>query len=314
MRYPYIEKGTEPYQQADPPIDDTCPTTPTTVTLSNGYKEWVCTFGSLTPGTPGVEQLVVSVVWQVPTPPDASVNCPTGPPANEPGCLVSNGRWTVNEGLNDQSDPNDAFPPGGKDVRAAMLAAGTQSQELKEAGGYELPSNCTDPLGQGSLRTKQVVSLDNKVSTTICLPTFETADADDAAVGPRARDHDRRGATRARRTRRRIRTRTVEGLHRRPRRELRGRGQLHAVPVHAGEPGEVRLPDLERRARGARQNNERSRSTSRRSSTTACRCPAQCPSARTLNGCYTSIKENKQGKNKFWVIEAQAPGNGLWGW
>ena len=38
-----------------------------------------------------------------------------------------------------------------------------------------------------------------------------------------------------------------------------------------------------------------------------------CPST-NQNGCYTSIKEIKQGKNKFWVIEAQAPGNGLWGW
>ena len=43
-------------------------------------------------------------------------------------------------------------------------------------------------------------------------------------------------------------------------------------------------------------------------------CPSAPPPPNELKGCYTSITETKQGPNKFWVIEAQAPGNGLWGW
>ena len=36
-----------------------------------------------------------------------------------------------------------------------------------------------------------------------------------------------------------------------------------------------------------------------------------CPST-DANGCYTSIELNK--KTKVWIVQAQAPGNGLWGW
>jgi hypothetical protein len=320
MRYPYIEKGTEPYQQAAAPIDDTCPTAPTTVTLSNGYKEWACTFGSLTPGTPGAEQLVVSVVWTVPTPPDPSVNCPTGLPANQPGCLVSNGRWTVNEGVNDQSDPNDAFPPGGKDVRAVMLAAGAQSQELQEAGGYELPNNCTDPLDQGSLRTKQVVSLANPVSTTVCLPNFETDKTPND--GKPAVDLG-------------LATTIVEENLDDP--NPAGHGLLGRSRICIADLGvnctadELYTPfafTLEKPVKLVFRISSDAIAALYKNNQTISKditqvfhdgvalplCPAAPPAPNQLKGCYTSIKENKQGPNKFWVIEAQAPGNGLWGW
>ena len=44
------------------------------------------------------------------------------------------------------------------------------------------------------------------------------------------------------------------------------------------------------------------------------KCPAPPALSTNQNGCYTSIKEIKQGKVKYWLVEAQAPGNGLWGW
>ena len=93
-----------------------------------------------------------------------------------------------------------------------MLAAGTQSQELKEAGGYELPNNCTDPLGQGSLRTKQVVSLDNKVSTTICLPPFSSSLLDPGIAATIVENDSSAGSLGAASV-----SRDVDGLHRRPR-------------------------------------------------------------------------------------------------
>jgi hypothetical protein len=140
------------------PIDSTCPVEPTTITRSDGKQEWICDFGSRGANA----QLALTVVWQV-KPLQGEENCP--------GCLTTNGRWTVKEGTNDIGNPNDSFPAFGKDVTATLLASGSGGTEFLKAGGYETTSaSCdgTDP--PGSLRTNPVLDADeNPLSTTVCL-------------------------------------------------------------------------------------------------------------------------------------------------
>ena len=100
----------------------------------------------------------VTTVWEAPAIPSAT-GCD--------GCLASNARFIVKEGLK-TGDPNDTFPLNGITVPATLLA-GTGSGENVEAGGYEMES-CTNPLGPGSLRTNQALTLGNPVSTTVCEP------------------------------------------------------------------------------------------------------------------------------------------------
>ena len=63
-----------------------------------GYEEWICSFPNLAAGW---KPLVLTVVWTVPT--LAKVD-------DCDGCLKTNGRWTIKEGINDVADPNDAYP------------------------------------------------------------------------------------------------------------------------------------------------------------------------------------------------------------
>ena len=156
-------------------VDSTCPVNGgagETVTLSNGTHEWRCDFGTVRAGTSGVPQLILSVVWQVPT---------LAQPGDCGNCLVTNGRFTAKEGTNDVSDPNDAFPPSGYTVAATLLAAESNtvnSTDTTRAGGYEIDP-CADPLGAGSLRTKPTLdATGNPVSTTICLPSVPSNDVD----------------------------------------------------------------------------------------------------------------------------------------
>ena len=60
------------------------------------------------------------------------------------------------------------------------------------------------------------------------------------------------------------------------------------------------------------KNNQTISRRSRRSSTTEWRCL----SARARSRRAATRRSRRPGRvqNKFWVIEAQAPGNGLWGW
>ena len=163
MRVPYAEYGSQPYQVASNPRS-TCPTTPVTITTSSGYDEWICSFPNLPAGS---QPLVVTVVWTVPT--LAKVD-------DCDGCLKTNGRWTIKEGINDVADPNDAYPVGGFDLASTLLPAESSTLDSKnaaEAGGYELKQSCTDALGAGSLRTKPTLDLaTNPVSTTVCLPDY----------------------------------------------------------------------------------------------------------------------------------------------
>ena len=108
-------------------------------------------------------KIELTILWRVPTLASTS-NCPN--------CLVSTGYWTVNEGINDNEppDPNDVF--GVTETKATLLASGEGTQETLRAGGYETaPTSCA-VSSPGNLRTHDVISLANPVSTKFCLPSF----------------------------------------------------------------------------------------------------------------------------------------------
>jgi hypothetical protein len=165
MRIPYAQFGSPPYPAATP-VANTCPSTPVVVSTANG-PEWTCEFGNLGPGTAGIPQLVLTVVWKVPVL-TSQDNCEN--------CLKTNGRWTIKEGLNDVSDPNDAFPFGGIDRAATLLSAESETLDptnATEAGGYELKQSCADAFGAGSLRTKpKLDTVTNAFSSTVCVPDY----------------------------------------------------------------------------------------------------------------------------------------------
>ncbi|MCZ7587952.1 MAG: hypothetical protein M5U27_03640 [Gaiella sp.] len=145
------------------PVDDTCPVAPVTITKPDGSHVWTCAFGKQ---SATADPLAVTTVWQVPPQETETSNCPD--------CLVSNGRWTVKEGVNDVADPNDAFPSGdGIDVFATLLASNSGGGETLKAGGYETHgTSCAVPGASGNLQTNPDVSIGNPVTTTVCLPSF----------------------------------------------------------------------------------------------------------------------------------------------
>ena len=145
---------------ASGPVDSSCPAgaSRTILNADGSPKWWACDFGQV---SAGVDPVVV-VVWKVPSS-SATANCTTG-------CFSTTGFWSVKEGLNDTTDPNDQF--GLNTVTATLLSTGDNASETLKAGGYETGSaSCDDPAA-GSLRTKQKLSLQNPVSTTVCLPAF----------------------------------------------------------------------------------------------------------------------------------------------
>jgi hypothetical protein len=153
-------RQTIPVAEGQPATFDssTCPSTPTIVSTPNG-PEWVCNFGSVPAGTP---KLQLTIVWRVPTL-DSTENCPS--------CLVSTGRWTVKEGVNDQTNPNDSF--GLTTTNATLLAIGGTSAETLLAGGYETAgTSCGSASAPGNLRTHGLVGLANPVVSKFCLPSF----------------------------------------------------------------------------------------------------------------------------------------------
>lgn len=133
----------------------TCPSTPTTVSTPSGL-EWVCDFGQVAAGSPELE---LTIVWRAPVLPDDPDGCSS--------CLVSTGRWTVKEGINDPADPNDTF---GLTTTAATLLAGDGGGETLLAGGYETAYTSCATSASGNLHTQQAISIANPVSTTFCLP------------------------------------------------------------------------------------------------------------------------------------------------
>ena len=126
MRYPYTVLGTPPYTEADP-VDSTCPTTPVTVTLSDGYREWVCKFGQLKPAV----SVAVAVVWKAP---DALTT------SNCVDCFRTRlvGRSRTASTTRTTRTTRSRFPTDGSEVKATLLGTGETADEKSEAGGYEL--------------------------------------------------------------------------------------------------------------------------------------------------------------------------------
>jgi hypothetical protein len=167
MGKPYTGSSTDPVPAAEL-IDSTCPVNDgkgVWVTYTDGTSEWTCDVGTLAATTDDTPQVTLSMVWRV-LPSEATDDCP--------GCLKADARVTVKEGLNDETNPNDAFLPGNPQLPATLLAANSEaSQNTDSAGGYETEA-CTDATGSGSLRTKQKLDGQNTVSTTVCIPTIPT--------------------------------------------------------------------------------------------------------------------------------------------
>ena len=142
------------------PVVSSCPSGASSIVPNpdGTPKWWVCDFGQVSATAPDP---VLVVVWNVPSS-TATQNCAA--------CFSTRGFWSVKEGLNDNINKNDEF--GEKTVTAELLSTGDTATETRRAGGYETGSaSCDDPAA-GSLRTKQKLTSDNPVSTTVCLPAF----------------------------------------------------------------------------------------------------------------------------------------------
>lgn len=142
------------------PVVSSCPSGASSIVPNpdGTPKWWVCDFGQVSATAPDP---VLVVVWNVPSS-TATQNCAA--------CFSTTGFWSVKEGLNDNINKNDEF--GEKTVTAELLSTGDTATETRRAGGYETGSaSCDDPAA-GSLRTKQKLTSDNPVSTTVCLPAF----------------------------------------------------------------------------------------------------------------------------------------------
>jgi hypothetical protein len=274
-------------------VKSSCPTNPATVVTPAG-TDWVCSFGKLTPGTEGVPQLVLTVVWNIPTTAGTSTTCPE--------CLVTNGRWTIKEGVNDQADPNDAFPPGGK-VETATILDVTGATGQVEAGGYQLPSPCGNALGAGSLGTNQTVTTTNKVSTTICLPAFATNTVDLGLASTIVEENldDTNPAGHPNLGRSRVCIATLGQT-------CGAEGSYTPFAFTIAVPAKFAFR-ISSAALAALYPNDKKITQVFHNGVALPKCPSTEP-----QGCYTSIDETGTGQNKFWLIEAQAPGNGLWGW
>lgn len=163
MRKPFVGAMDNPDAEGTF-LDSTCPQNGgkgVTVTYADGTSEWTCDFGSLRAWTGTDPQVTLSVVWQVP---------PSAQTEDCDGCLQAAARVTVKEGINDQTNPNDAFLPENEQLPATLLAADSDdSQNTTSAGGYETEA-CTNTSGLGSLRTKQKLdAVSNKVSSMVCI-------------------------------------------------------------------------------------------------------------------------------------------------
>ena len=134
-------------------------------------------------GAPGHPKLVLTVVWKVPSL-GATTNCAS--------CLVSNGRWTIKEGMNDLADPNDTFRPASRPRDAARDRRRTAA-ETKLAGGYEIAvASCATHRGDrepSDERRRQRREPRHHDGLPACLHVDRRA----AKAGPRIRDDDHRG-------------------------------------------------------------------------------------------------------------------------
>ena len=207
MRYPYIEKGTEPYQQAGPSgrgahvSDDADSRSPVERVQRVGLH-----VRSLTPGTPDAEQLVVSVVWQRRSDAAAisTVNCPTdcGEPAGLPRLQRSmDGQRRHQRPVR----PERRLPARGKDVRGGDARGGDAvtgaegGRRLRAAEQLHRPARSGKPSDEAGREPRQP-GLDDGLYPDV--RDRHGSQRRQARCRPRPRDHDRRGERPGDRTRR----------------------------------------------------------------------------------------------------------------
>jgi hypothetical protein len=283
--YPEVVRDGNAPVPTGPPVDSNCPTTPTTiqVTVDGVAKsQWICDFG---PVDASADQLTLIVVWNAPSVGSTAVNCG--------GCLTSNGRWTVKEGANDTSDPNDTFPkPTGVDVPATLLAVGG-TQETKRAGGYETAgASCADTEAAGNLRTNVDVTKDNPVSTTVCLPDFTlTAAQKKLGLGY---------ATTITEANARSAQVCIADL---------GKSCDESGPVDVTFTNALVTHIFHVAVAGLPKNYEIT--TVSHDGVALAACPVPNPNPDPA-GCVTIVPP--KGNYKIWIIVATAPKNGLWDW
>ena len=297
QRFPEIKRGAgaaTPLPVAPTADDSSCDewggTASTTSVVENGVSKqwWNCDLGQR---SANALKITLTVVWNVPvpTPAEASVNCD--------GCLTSLGRWTVKEGLNDGTAPNDTF--GTTLVPATLLAKAGSGEKLK-AGGYETASaTCgegedIDTEAAGNLHTTPL-GADNFLTTTICLPTINLSDADkQLGLGYAAKITE---ASNSRSAKVCIAALGVS---------------CDATVVNEADFGDADVVHIFHIATDGLQPKNYQITT-----VTHDGHPLQlCSVAGAQDdefGCVIKIVPPK-GNQKFWIIVAQSPTNGLWGW
>ena len=141
------------------PESHTCPSTPEIRQIADGPDEWACDFGTV---VPGAKKLELTVVWKVPTLARQTI-CT--------GCLSTVARWTIKEGINDTTVPNDEF--GKATLTATLLPKGEipeTSGETLLAGGYENAAASCTASSAGNLKTQGKLGVGNPIITKACLP------------------------------------------------------------------------------------------------------------------------------------------------
>ncbi len=108
-------------------------------------------FGQVPAGTPKLE---LTVVWRV----------PASGPSPCPECLVSTGRWTVKEGVDDTTDPNDVFRPHRDEGDSARCGRG-DPRHTPRGRVRDRFDVVRGTHRAGNLRTNDVISLANPVSS-----------------------------------------------------------------------------------------------------------------------------------------------------
>jgi len=256
--------------------------------------EWYCDLGQ----RPANAKVTLTVVWNVPVPEtagQAGVNCDD--------CLSSRGYWTVKEGLNDGTQPNDTF--GEKTAYADLLAQSGSGEKLK-AGGYETASvSCgegddIDTEADGNLRTTPL-GAGNFLTTTICLPTIDLENAEkQLGLGYAAKITEASNSRSA--------TVCIAAL---------GVSCDVANPVEANFGAEDVVHIFHIALDGVGKNFEITTSdtglTSVKHDDEFLRLCKIEGAESDLAGCVVTIVPPK-GNDKFWIVVAKSPTNGLWGW
>ena len=116
-------------------------------------NEIICNLGKLNPGA----TVPVTFVWQVP-----AIPSPTGCT----DCVtVEKARFFIKEGKPTNTNEEFVVP-----VEPRSLLGNEGTDEKLRAASYEIEA-CSDPGGEGSLRTNRQVTSTDPVSTTICIPS-----------------------------------------------------------------------------------------------------------------------------------------------